>query len=163
MIINQEYLKSRFNYNPETGEFVCIKSFHKRFIGKKVGSFDSKGYLRLNLHGKFYFIHRLAWLYMTGSWPEEMIDHIDHNQSNNKWNNLRQANRSQNMMNGIKHKDNKSGIKGVNWHSSVGMWRAKIQYNGKEIDLGHYDSKEAAARAYANAVVWYHNEYGRID
>ena len=42
-----------------------------------------------------YRAHRLAFLYMKGYIPK-LIDHKDRNGLNNKWNNLREANKSTN-------------------------------------------------------------------
>ena len=43
--------------------------------GKRVGSPDRDGYLYITHLKKRYALHRLAWLYVTGAWPVEQIDH----------------------------------------------------------------------------------------
>lgn len=79
MKLTQEYLKSRVNYNPYTGVFTWISriKYSNIKIGSSIGSIDSHGYLATTICNKFYRLHRLAWLYMTGNFPENEIDHIN--------------------------------------------------------------------------------------
>ncbi len=92
--------------------------------------------------------HRVAWLLMTGSDPVEEIDHINGVKTDNRWENLRPANRSQNAMNQRVRSSSKSGFKGVSWHSRVGKWRACIKAGGKHVHIGYFDNREEAAIAY---------------
>jgi hypothetical protein len=85
---------------------------------------------------------------MTGEWPSKEIDHCDGNKSNNKWSNLRLATKSQNQANSRIHKNNKSGVRGVHWHSQSKTWRAMIKTNMKYTYLGSFKSKKDAASAY---------------
>ena len=62
----------------------------------------------------------------TGKWPIGDIDHIDHNESNNAWNNLREVSHAENTLNLSKRSDNTSGITGVQ-KTKRGTWLAEIQ------------------------------------
>lgn len=42
---------------------------------------------------------RLAFLYMTGHWPEWDVDHKNRKRGDDRWKNLREATRSQNLRN----------------------------------------------------------------
>lgn len=44
-----------------------------------------------------------------------------------------------------------SGIRGVSYVPDRDKWEAKISYSGRRVRLGHFDTKEEAAAAYAVA------------
>lgn len=93
-------LKELLHYNPETGVFTWARSVGQRArIGRVAGSKVPSGYIKISVSKRVYSAHRLAWLYMTGSWPENEIDHVDNNPSNNAFSNLRAATKSQNAQN----------------------------------------------------------------
>lgn len=154
-MITHDELKATLHYDPSTGEFTRLKAAGRSKKGDVVGycSHD-RGYKQVGLNYKTYYIHRLAWFYMTGEWPE-LIDHIDGDTSNNRWANLRNCSMSENMQNmkssGLS--SNTSGHIGV--HPYHGKWRAKIRHisNGKRYNtvLGTYNTVEEAAAAYKAA------------
>jgi hypothetical protein len=89
-----------------------------------------------------YMAHRLAWLYMTGAFPKEQIDHINLDRADNRWRNLREATQSQNRANVSAYANNTSGIKGVNWDKRAGKWRAQIYIAGRKTLLGMFSAKD---------------------
>jgi len=95
MSITAERLKELYLYNPEDGTFTRIKAAgrHNRWgVGTIANHHDPiTGYNRIRIDGTLYSAHRLAWLYMTGSWPTHQIDHVDLDRANNAWRNLREA------------------------------------------------------------------------
>ena len=97
-----------------------------------------------------------------GEWPQAEIDHKDLNKTNNAWDNLRCATRSQNMNNIAMHRDNKSGFKCVSLKKSINKWRSQISVNGKRIHLGYFDDPRDAYFAYCDAVKRHNPEFGRI-
>jgi len=139
-------LRELLHYDPDTGDFIWLKPTSNRvYIGKKA-VYKSHGYPSIRIHGYLYHAHRLAWLYMTGEWPPEQIDHIDKSRDNNKWSNLRLASNSENSMNKPLQSNNKSGYAGVDKFGN--RWRARIHKDNKEIHLGLFDEPEEAALAY---------------
>lgn len=142
------------NYDPESGLIKWIKSGHTRphSVGKVAGT-PSNGYVQIRVGRKLYKAHRLAWLLMTGEWPPDLIDHIDGDGLNNKWRNLRVADRSLNGANSKRHKHNKSGFKGVFWESKKRVWQARIVVKGKQKHLGFFADVQDAAEAYRHAAV----------
>lgn len=85
--------------------------------------------------------------------PESMVvDHIDGNGLNNQRKNLRVCTQTGNMMNRGKQKNNKSGHKGVFWHSIGKKWCAQIAAPGQKRHIGLFKTKEAASRAYKIAL-----------
>jgi len=134
-----------------TGAFVWINPTSNRVkAGALAGSLTNHGYFTIRIDGTAYQAHRLAWLYMTGEWPEHEIDHIDGNRLNNSWRNLRDVPRrinAQNMRSA--KKTSKSGLLGVVPYG--GRWIARITANRKEKHLGIFDTTEAAQAAYLSA------------
>lgn len=148
-IITAEELRSALHYEPETGVFSWRENRGSVMkAGDEAGTLNPQGYRFIRLGGRTYRAHRLAWLYMTGKWPEEDVDHINRIPGDNSWANLRAATRSQNCANQRTPKHNTSGFKGVTRARCKDRWEAHIIVKGKKIYLGRYDSPEQAHAAY---------------
>jgi hypothetical protein len=148
-MITQADLKALLHYDPETGVFTWAK-YRNCFAraGQKAGYQRADGYLVFTLSGHGQFLgHRLAWLYVTGAWPDEMIDHVNGDPSDTRFVNLRPATRSQNMMNMALPPSNTSGVKGVSWNRRHQRWEAYITLNRKQMKLGTYRELTDAAQA----------------
>ena len=113
--LTQEKLKTLLNYNPETGIFTWKK--RNQNIS---GTINNKGYVVIQINNKIYLAHRLAWLYMTGLWPKNDIDHFNQVRTDNRFFNLREATRKENCQNVHKpHPNNSSGYLGVYWNKKL--------------------------------------------
>lgn len=155
MKLTQDRLKGLLDYDPETGVFIWKVDRGKRTKkGSFAGSLDNKGYLIIRFNGKGYKAHRLAFLYMEGYFPENQVDHIDRDKTNNKWNNLREVSHTCNMRNCKISKINTSGITGVSWHKGRKKWQSQIRIP-KPIYLGLFDNLIDAAKARWEAEVKY--------
>lgn len=167
--ITAEYVRSRLIYDKMNGSFVWRPKkvldphydtiWNTRYADTSAGTVNAHGYLIITLDMNKIAAQRLAWIYCTGKWPLEHLDHIDGNKLNNRLDNLRLASTAQNSWNTGKKKRNTSGIKGVFWDKSRGKWLAAIGYKRKIINLGRYDDKEEAAKAYRDAAKRLHGEY----
>jgi hypothetical protein len=159
--LTQSRLKEVLSYDPEAGEFrwlVCTSN--RAPAGSLAGSVSSAlGYRLIGVDGVRYFAHRLAWLYMTGSFPAEQIDHANADRSDNRWANLRAASKADNMRNIGMRSDNGSGHTGVGWHAQTGKWRAYIAQDGRTIHLGLFDTKDAALAARNEAAAKAYGEF----
>ncbi len=147
--LTAERLRELFNYFPDTGLFIRrIRRSHEA-AGKIAGGFDH-GYIKIAVDGAPYFAHRMAWLYMTGSWPIKHIDHIDGNRSNNRWNNLRDVSQSENLENRKGPTiQNKVGLLGVTRRGN--RYVATLRIDGVQTYLGTYPTPETAHVAYLTA------------
>ena len=167
-IVELEFLRECLIYDADTGILTWLPrprdhfqndhahvTWNKRFAGKPAGGGDGRGHLCIGLtfDGKTKRLktHRVAWALQTGAWPKDEIDHRDGRRSNNRWNNLREATRSENCHNVGALKSNTSGLPGVSWSRREKCWRAQISLNGKRIFLGRFSSRDLAFRAYLNA------------
>jgi hypothetical protein len=132
-------------YDPTTGIFVWSKS-PARVIkaGTVAGRLGRDGYIAIQIKGRLYFAHRLAWLYVNGVWPKNQIDHINGNRSDNRIENLREATRKQNGENRRVVSTTRSGKTGVTWNERYGVWYARIMHNKKPIHLGAFKNLDAA-------------------
>jgi hypothetical protein len=164
MKLTQERLKELLEYSPETGLFFWLVDRG----GKKTGDIAGcrkRTYIVINIDDCSYRAHHLAWLYITGEWPEPFVDHRDLNKHNNVWTNLRLATKSQNQANIGVIKSNVSGFKGVSRYragEAYGKpWQASIGKDGKSRHLGHFATKEEAHAAYVAAAENLFGEFAR--
>lgn len=155
--ITQQFLKSVLDYDPETGLFTWIKHMHRK--GKVAGSSNGNGHIQICFKGKMYLAHRLAFLYMTGKFPERIVDHINRDRSDNSWRNLRESDLSQNCCNIKKRKDNTSGHRGVFWRKDSQKWRVIVAKNKRRMYLGDYEDLELASLVAQEARAKYHGEF----
>jgi hypothetical protein len=163
-MLTQEKLKEFLEYDSETGAFIWkitpVKSRIK--VGDVAGGLDSYGYVLITLQGKVYKAHRLVWLYVFGAIPlERFIDHMDGNPSNNRLINLREATRSENLMNQNISTKNTSGFKGVHLDKKSGLWHATARLNGKKVYLGRFLTPEEASITYNDFCQLHHGEFYR--
>lgn len=110
-------------------------------------------------------LHRL----LTNPADDMVVDHINGDVFDNRRSNLRICSQTQNSRNRKKHKNNRSGFKGIYLDNSAvrrgGMkvWRAQIRVDGKKILLGSHITPESAHAAYARAAQKYHGEFARVS
>ena len=153
-------LKELLIYEISTGNFIwkVHRGFGKNMVkGKLAGRINSNGYREISINRKLYSVHRLAWLYVYGKWPDNQIDHINHVRDDNRLCNLREATCQQNKANSSLAKNNTTGYKGV--RISGNKFRAYIEINGKYISLGSFLNKEDAAKSYKEAAIKYFGEF----
>lgn len=173
-MITQVRLKEKIEYNPITGIFLRkqrpISTFktnyeftkHMESINRKKCGWIQNGYLYIYIDNKSYLGHRLAWLYIHGEFPQNEIDHLNHNRSDNKISNLREATHQENCKNRSLAINNKSRVIGVHFSEEGEKWIAYITNDYKNIKLGHFkDFFEAiCARKSAEKKYGFHENHG---
>ena len=103
---------------------------------------NGSGYLSGRVNNERTFAH---WLIMPRKNGLE-IDHINRDKKDNRKNNLRHLDRSNNQFNSDISVIASSGVRGVNWHKKGKKWNARIRKNRKYISLGLYDAIDEAAK-----------------
>lgn len=92
------------------------------------------------------------------------VDHINGDTCDNRRENLRIADDSQNQANRQKLRKRKSSqYKGVHRSHSGKRWTARIGVRGSKHHLGTFIDEEEAARAYDSAAAYYFGEYAYLN
>lgn len=157
-----DWIKSLLEYNPNTGEFFWIRSVSPVVsVGDRAGSVYSNGYRYVQIYGEDYRAGRLAWFFMTGEDPAEFVDHINRIRDDDRFENLRKATNSQNQANAW-WSTNTSGFKGVSWQPSRNKWIAQITVDGNRKNLGRYQTRVEAAKAYNRVAIEAWGEFADV-
>jgi hypothetical protein len=157
--LTQARLKELLHYDPETGHFTRRVPRGGMVVGSRAGKLNTSGHRQIRIDRRMYLAHRLAFLYMLGSFPTDCVDHINQVKDDNRWGNLRPATRQQNQGNKGLQRNNSSGHRGVSWDKRQGKWVAQGGRSGGRIHLGRFDSLEEAAAA---ARSWRTQTYGEF-
>jgi hypothetical protein len=142
-----ETAKQQLIYDPDTGEFTWSVAKPRIHVGMSAGNRTRKGYVVLELNGRQYKAHNLAWAMHYGYWPKAFVDHINGVRHDNRIANLREATGTDNARNRALSRNNVSGVSGVTWRDSHKAWCARITVNNKRLHLGYYGSLDDARAA----------------
>jgi len=161
--LTQDRLKEILSYDKGTGLFKWKISVGTAKKGSIAGNKRPVGYVAIKINSNPYYAHRLAWLYVNGEFPEDGIDHINGNKSDNTLSNLRSVSSTENLRNQKIRKNNKSGFNGVSWSKLISKWRSIIIIDKKQINLGSYSciGEAIIARKIANIEYGFHENHGR--
>lgn len=174
--ITAEYVRKLLDYDPESGHMRwrvrepdenydahSCKMLNARDAGKIAGTLNTQNYVLIELLGRKYGVHQLAWLCTTGVWPDGEVDHINGDPSDNRLKNLRLVTLAQNRRNAARRKDNTSGVTGVRLDTATGKWHAYLRYNKKLLQLGRYSDFALAveARKQAEEIYGFEAEHGK--
>jgi len=91
------------------------------------------------------------------------VDHINHDELDNRRCNLRLCSQSQNNWNQKPRKNGSSKYKGVHWAKRDKRWITQIRTNGEYQCLGYFIDEIEAAKAYNEAAIKLHGEFARLN
>ncbi len=151
MKITVSRLREMLDYDPMTGVFTWrVRRNQNVPAGCVAGSYQTSGYLQIRIDRVKQEAHCLAWLYMTGEWPQHELDHINRIKDDNRWGNLRASTRSLNLLNQTAAMSNNSvGFLGVSRRGK--RYIARLKVRGRSTFLGLFDQPETAHAAYVEA------------
>ncbi len=159
-----EQIIDAFDYDPNTGHLTWKNSRLGVLKGSQAGCIkarpDGRKYLHVQYMNRTLLAHRIIFMLMQGFWPQ-MVDHINGDGTDNRWENLRCASPEENCKNNKRRKDNPSGYVGVRYRN--GKWCARIRHQKREIHLGSFETKEQAvqARKVAEEKYGFHPNHGK--
>ena len=107
---------------------------------------NNKGYIRICICKKMYYVHRLIMMAFVGE-SDQQVDHINRIKTDNRFENLRYCNYRENSLN----RDYVDNAKGYTWDKGNKKWQARIRINNKLKHLGHFDNEQEARQAYLDA------------
>lgn len=80
--------------------------------------------------GVVFSSHRIVWALHYGDPGNRTVDHINGNKKDNRIENLRLADMTEQQCNVAVRSNNKAGVKGL-FQDSLGNWIGKVQFRGK--------------------------------
>ena len=158
-MLTQARLKELLHYDPETGIFRWLTDICNVKAGDVAGTSKNdsshKGRRAISIDRTTYHASRLAWLYIEGYLPEHEIDHINRDQTDDRWSNLRHVTRSCNARNCGVYKNNTSRVTGVRWDQKRKKWKVDISLSGRRKWLGRFEDFTEAVKVRWDAEVLY--------
>lgn len=154
-------LKFLLAYEPETGLFRWknyTKGKRPIKIGALAGCKNNVGYIKLSIDNQYFLAHRVVWFYVTGKWPQDKIDHINCNRSDNRFSNLRDIKHWQNIIRQSVHKNSKFP-KGVTKNGNRFCARISVHGGPRYKWLGNFRTIEEAEAAYIKASLEIHGRF----
>lgn len=134
--LTQAELKEYLSYDPLTGLFTYIKAKSGIHVGQVAGSINGHGYIIIKIRGQSYHAGRLAFLYMTGAFPKNLVDHIHKIRTDNRWAELQDITNQENCRKKGMNKNNKSGVTGVRWNKKLNKWQVTLRVDGRNKHFG---------------------------
>ena len=125
--------------------------------------YNGCGYAVREVNGTACYMHRV----IMGT-PKGMVtDHVNRNKLDNRRENLRICNMSQNKINDGLRSTNSSGYKGVQYVSNKRKrnkrWYAHIMHNYKNICIGYFYTPEEASLAYNKKALELYGEFAETN
>jgi hypothetical protein len=145
-----------FNSGPRVGQVAG--TVHYRTSGEPIAIY-------ILIDGVRYKAHRIAWFIKKNRWPAELVDHINRNPLDNRWENLRPATHAENSVNRGKKPGCASHFPGVDYleRNKKKPWRARAAVNGVRTHLGCYATQVEAYMVVRDAHIAEYGEHAPLD
>jgi len=180
--VSPEIVRQILRYDPAEGKLFWLPRLAELFPDGRFGSeracaswnaryahrqafttLHASGYLMGDIFNRKYLAHRVVWALVMGVWPTADVDHKNGVRSDNRWDNLREATRTENNRNTSSRAGSTSQYLGVSWDKDCGRWRAIISVNGTNKHIGSFPREDAAALAYDAAARKHHGKFAKLN
>ena len=135
--ITKELLHQKYSYCPIdiARPLVFRSDTGNKKMGESCGALGHS-YYGTSILGKSFFIHRLVWLYKhPGCYKYRevpaVVDHINRNPHDNRYENLRAASQALNSFNSKRRGSGTSSFRGVCWSKLQSKWVSQCNQEGK--------------------------------
>jgi hypothetical protein len=150
-------LREVLHYDPVSGVFTWkVNTARLKLVGKRAGYVGPDGYRVIRIYTTSFAAGCLAWLFMTGKWPTEEVDHKNLIKSDDSWHNLREATKANNIHN----RRFKGKYKGTR-KTANGRWQAMVYFSGRYYYFGTHKKRIDAARAYDSGAIKLFGKFAR--
>ncbi len=155
-------IRRRVHYDPLTGKMTWIRAKANGIKpGTEVGGVNAQGYRSFSYRQHVIKVHRLAFAFTHGRWPEPYCDHINGDRLDNRACNLRECDPSQNCQNRPAFKNNTAGAKGVSYDRDSRKWRSRVWVGGNVKFSRRFSHLEDAVAFVKQAREQLHGEFAR--
>jgi hypothetical protein len=158
-MLTQERVRYLFTYDEKNGLLLRNLKRGKGLPGKPSLCKDKDGYHVVGIDNKNYRTHRVIWLYVYGEFPEGYLDHINRIRTDNRIENLREADYSKNGYNTKTPKANTTGVKNVQWIKHMNKYQVRLRANNQNLVIGHFADLELAELVAIEARNKYHGTF----
>ena len=113
-----------------------VNPSYKIKAGALAGSCSHRGYMKVSINKRRYYVHRIVWEMHNGPIPVGYeVDHIDMRNQPPKTN---------------------SGCMGVSWYKAYNKWQVRIKVDGVTLFIGYFEKLSDAinARKEAESKYW---------
>ena len=161
------FLHEALSYDPATGALkwkerprhhfnsdAAWKRENTKHAGLRAGCIDHYGHRTFGFLGVKFRAARIIYLMVTGVLPD-VVDHINGDRSDDRWENLRSVSHRENLLNMRLKRGNTSGFNGVWFSHNEQKWKSEIKVNWKKIHLGTFDCLDDAVAARVAADIQY--------
>lgn len=143
-------LTRQLHYDPKTGIFTWKIKKRKTRKGSEAGFYvPSRLYRYIRIDGKDYTCQRIAWFYMTKSWPTKFVGFRNKNPMDLRFLNLIHCDKYDLQSN----RSDARHLTGAHFRKEkkTKPWNSRIYYKGKCISLGYFKTEKEAHKAHTRA------------
>lgn len=152
--ISHAQILEMFGYDAQTGNLLWkIRPSNRIAVGQVAGVIASNGRRYVSIDGRRHLAHRIVWFHQKGDWPPENISPENGDYLDTRIENLIPQTAVETVHRSGVRSNNKSGVKGVSWNSTRGVWAVHAYRNYESVFLGQFKQLDDAIECKRNADV----------